>query len=92
MFRLWAKIWKDNHMLRDTVVCDDSAVNRTRKIFDALDQVAYEFDLGKPIWLDKTIREFQSHSRARFYQDNFIEAIEFDYLEIQIIEEDDQFD
>ena len=28
------------------------------------------------------------HDKARFYQDNFIEHIEFDYLEIQVIEED----
>ena len=24
MFRLWGKIWKDNHMIKDTVICDDS--------------------------------------------------------------------
>ena len=24
MFRLWGKIWKDNHLLKDTVICDDS--------------------------------------------------------------------
>ena len=24
MFRLWAKIFKDNHLLKDTVICDDS--------------------------------------------------------------------
>ena len=52
------------------------------------DEVNYTFDLGKPIWLDKTVKEFQNHSRARFYQDNFIETIDFDYLEIQMIEED----
>lgn len=23
MFRLWGRIWKDNHMLKDTVICDD---------------------------------------------------------------------
>ena len=23
MFRLWGKIWKDNHLLKDTVICDD---------------------------------------------------------------------
>lgn len=91
MFRLWAKIWKDNRMLKDIVICDDSQQKRTRKIFAALDQVVYSFDLGKPIWLDKTVREFQNHSRARFYQDNFIETIEFDYLEIQVIEEDDYY-
>lgn len=57
-------------------------------VFHALDEVCYQFDLGKPIWLDSTITEFKRHAKARFYQDNFIESIEFDYLEIHIIEED----
>ena len=86
--RLWGKIWKNNHMLRDTVIEDDRDDTRTHKIFHALDEICYEFDLGKPIWLDSTINEFKRHSKARFYQDNFIEEIPFDYLEIQIIEED----
>ena len=87
MFRLWVKIFKDNRMLNDTVICDDSDDTRTHKIFHALEQACYEFDLGKPIWLDSTVAEFRRHSKARFYQDNFIESIEFDYLEIHVIEE-----
>ena len=51
------------------------------------DDICYEFDLGKPIWLDATIHEFKVHDKARFYQDNFIEHIDFDFLEIQVIEE-----
>lgn len=88
MFRLWAKIFKDNRMLRDTCITDSGTDTRTHKIFHALDEICYEFDLGKPIWLDKTIAEFKRHDKARFTQDNFIEAIDFDYLEIQVIEED----
>lgn len=88
MFRLWGKIWKDNHMVRDTVISDDSEDTRTHKIFHALEQICYEFDLGNPIWLDSTITNFKRCSKARFYQDNFIEYIDFDYLEIQVIEED----
>ena len=38
--------------------------------------------------LDATVKDFKKHDKARFYQDNFIEQIEFDYLEIQVIEED----
>ncbi|MCI8640207.1 MAG: hypothetical protein HFG41_13990 [Coprococcus sp.] len=87
MFRLWAKEWKDNRMVRDTTICDDSADTRTHKIFGALEKACYEFDLGKPIWLDSTINEFKRHAKARFYQDSFVETIDFDYLEIQIIEE-----
>ncbi len=89
MFRLWAKIFKDNRMLRDTCICNDEQDTRTHKIFKALDEICYEFDLGKPIWLDKTVAEFKRHDKARFYQDNFIEQIDFDYLEIHVIEEDD---
>ena len=88
MFRLWAKIIKDNHLLKDTVICADSEDTRTHKVFHAIEEACYEFDLGKPIWLDSTISEFKRHDKARFTADNFIESIEFDYMEIQIIEED----
>ena len=67
---------------------DDSNDTRTHKIFRGLEKICYDFDLGNPIWLEKTIAEFKRHDKARFYQDNFIEEIPFDYLEIQVIEED----
>jgi len=88
MFRLWAKTFKDNHMIKDTVICDERADTRTHKVFDAIDAVCYQFDLGKPIWLDSTIQDFKRNDKARFTQDNFIENIDFDYLEIHVIEED----
>ena len=88
MFRLWGKIWKDNHLLKDTVFEEDSTDTRTHKIFRGLEEICYEFDLGKPIWLDKTVAEFKRHDKARFSQDNFIEEIPFDYLEIQILDEE----
>lgn len=88
MFRLWGKIIKDNRMLRDTVIENGNyAMSRTAMVLDAVDQMCYEFDLGHPVWLDKTVEEFKRHYKARFTQDNFIEGIEFDYLEIQVIEE-----
>lgn len=87
MFRLWGKIWKDNRMMKDTVICDETEDTRTHKIFHALDEICYEFDLSKPIWLDSNIAEFKKHDKTRFRSDNFVDSIEFDYLEIQIIEE-----
>lgn len=88
MFRLWAKEFKDNHMLRDITIEDDSSESRTHKIFAALEAVALEFDLPKPIWLEQNIKEFKRISKTRFSSDSFIESIPFDFLEIQIIEED----
>ena len=88
MFRLWAKEFENNHLIRDTVIEDSGEDTRTHKVFRALDEVCCQFDLVKPIWLDATIRDFKSHDKARFTQDNFIETIDFDYLEIHVIEED----
>lgn len=74
-------------MVKDFVVCDDSNETRTHKIFLALEKICYEFDLSKPIWLDANIDEFKRHDKTRFSRDNFVDNIDFDYLEIQIIEE-----
>ena len=75
-------------MLRDTCIVDGSADTRTHKVFRALDEVCYQLDLSRPIWLDKTIADFKRLGKARFTQDNFVDGVEFDYLEIQVIEED----
>ena len=89
MFRLWAKMFKDNRLMKDMEVQNASLEsNRTRKIYQAIDDICVEFDLAHPIWLESTIREFQLHDKCRFTKDNFPDEIEFDYLEIQVLEED----
>lgn len=88
MFRMWAKLMKDTRIMKDTVICiSDYSLSRTTMVFQALDDICLQFDLGKPMWLDATVHEFQKHSKARFTQDNFIEYIDFDFMEIQVIEE-----
>ncbi len=89
MFRLWAKEFKDNRLLKDITISDMAeGKSRTKKVFDAVDEVCYEFDLSRPVWLEKNINEFQRRDKTRFYKDNFIESVEFDFIEIQVIEED----
>ena len=90
MFRMWCKLFDDRgHLIKDTVIKNaDSDLNRTRKIFAAIHDACYEFDLAEPIWLDSNVSEFQRHSKVRFTKDNFVEDIEFAYMEIEVIEED----
>ena len=88
MFRLWGKIWKDSRMVKDTVISLPPTDTRTHRIFHALEEICPEFDLEKPIWLEQNIREFQRNNKTRFSQDSFIEQIDFDYLEIQILDEE----
>ena len=86
--RIWFKEWKNTHLLRDVVITDDSQDTRTHKIFHALEKACMELDLQVPLWLDNNIRDFQRYSRTRWSSDCFMEEIDFDYLEILVIEED----
>lgn len=74
-------------MLCDLVICEDEEDTRTHKIFHALEQACHTFDLSTPIWLDVNINEFKRHAKTRFSSDNFVDSIDFDYLEMQVIEE-----
>lgn len=87
MFRMWGKIFKENRMIKDQTISNDTNETRTHKVFEALNEICDIWDLSKPIWLNTNIAEFKKSSKTRFNQDNFIESIDFDFLEIHIIEE-----
>ncbi|MBR5127756.1 MAG: hypothetical protein IKU69_04945 [Roseburia sp.] len=86
--RIWFKMIKDNRLVKDTTITDESKDTRTHKIFRALEEACYEFDLGRPIWLDANVNEFKQNAKTRFRQESFVETIEFDFLEMHVIEED----
>lgn len=89
MFRIWGKIIKNGKTINDHTVCiDDYTMTRTKKVYQALDELCYTFDLSKPIWLQSNQADFLYHARTRFTQDNFIDSIDFDYLDFQVIEEE----
>ena len=80
MFRMWGKLMKSNRLLKDTVISvEDAGLNRTRKVYKALEDICYEFDLPKPLWLEANKKEFMTHDKTRFYHDSFIEDINFDF-------------
>ena len=88
MFRIWGKLYKNNRLIQDISVCNDTEDTRTHKVFYALDEICRAFDLSKPIWLDANIRDFKRHARTCFRQDSFVDEVDFDYLDFHVIEED----
>ncbi|SFL27642.1 hypothetical protein SAMN05216390_11698 [Lachnospiraceae bacterium KH1T2] len=86
--RIWCKEWHKGKVLRDCVIEDYENDTRTHKIIRGLEKACHELDLAVPIWLDSNVGEFKRSSKTRFRADSFIEEIPFDYLELQIIEED----
>ena len=64
--RIWGKIIKDNHLVKDTVVLLEGSQRRTLKIFEGLRLICLEFDLAVPVWLDTNVKEFQKIAKTRF--------------------------
>ena len=86
--RFWFKLWKDTRLKKELTIERNEKDTRTHKVLHAIEDAVHEVDLGMPIWLEKNIKDFKRASRCRFYQDSFVEALDYDYLEIQVLEED----
>lgn len=86
--RIWFKVYKDAHLIMNDTIDNYEDDTRTHKVFAALEQVCNNFDFSIPIWLDNNINEFKIRSKTSFNKDNFIEEIEFDYMEMEVLEED----
>jgi hypothetical protein len=89
MFRLWGKVIKNNKIIQDMVYENDNlSISKKDKIEQGIEEICYAFDLSKPLWLLNNKKEMPQYNRTSFHQDHFMESISFDYLEIEIIEDD----
>ena len=86
--RIWFRQFKENRMLRDVTVSDHEDDTRTHKVVRSLEHACADMDLPVPVWLEVNIADFKRNAKCRFYQDSFLESVGFDYLEMQVIEED----
>ena len=86
--KIWFKLWKNSKLQNDVTIEDTSDDTRTHKVQNCLGEACRTFDLERPLWLDRTIADFKAGARARFYADSFIEDVPFDYMEIEVLEED----
>jgi hypothetical protein len=82
MSRLWIRVLKRHRIDRQhTVPC---AWGEERR---ALEQGLVELDLPAPMWLDKHSREFGDFRRTSFLPDHFVEAVDFERLEIEYLDD-----
>lgn len=87
MFRLWGKIIKNNRITTDKIFeLEAFDLNINEKIDQGLEALCYHFDIQKPLWFKDNNTDFELVGKTRFTDHHFIETIDFDYFEIEIIE------
>ena len=76
--KFWGKLKTEDKIIKDIVVtCGD--------LKTAVAAICNEFDLSKPIILEKHLNETASFNRTVFYPDDFVESVTFDSFEIEKI-------
>jgi len=90
MFRLWGIVRKNNKIIMDMVSEYSGAdLSEQDRLHRCIEEICYKLDLERPIWLEKNQREYQEYKRTVLTQDNFIERINFDTLELEVISDDE---
>ena len=81
---------KNNKIIMDMVSEYSGAdLSEQDRLHRCIEEICYKLDLERPIWLEKNQREFEEYKRAVLTQDNFMEKIDFDALEIEVIQDDE---
>ena len=83
MSRLWARIIKKHRIDRQATT--DTGMEGVQ---DALTRLCHDFDIPRPIWLNKHEREFEQFRRTVFLPEHFMEEVPFQRLEIEFLEDD----
>lgn len=89
MTRIWFKLVRNQKILQDLVIEVKKKKNKKDMIVGALEEVCMAFNLQKPMWFSDVEKDLTQFGRASFKQVHFIEEIDFDYLEFEIIEDEE---
>lgn len=87
MFKLWAKKIKDNKIIASLIIKNKENISSSEKTEKCLKEICQKFDLSVPLWLEKHDMEFSQFKYVTFYQDDFIDDIDFDKFEIELIDD-----
>lgn len=87
MYKLWAKKIKHNKIISSITVKNNEDISFSEKRDKCIKEICQKFDLSVPLWLEKHRIEFSEFKYITFYEDDFIDDIDFDKLEIELIDD-----
>lgn len=87
MIRLWGKIYKKNKMIKQYEYTCNEDIAYQKQLTKCIVAICYKFDIQKPYWLNRNLKEYNRIKKTSFNQDNFIEKIDFDKFEIEVLDE-----
>lgn len=72
-----------NHKAIRRAKAFSSAEDVTTALNESLEVIYKQLDVAEPVWVSKHARELSAFSRTRFTQEDFLEPVDFDWMEIE---------
>ena len=86
--KLWAIVRLGGKIKKDAVLTADySPPLDDTELHEILKSLCYELDLACPVVLSKHLKDMAAFSRTAFLPGDFMEPVDFDRLELEIITE-----
>lgn len=88
MMKIWAKVLTDHRIMNETVREFSSARPSDMEGWSVLlHELCQDLDLCRPVILSKHVNDLKQFSRVVFKPADFIESVDFDEFEIEVIPE-----
>ena len=87
MYKLWAKKIKDNRIINSVTATNKDSISNKEKRKKCIDEICRKFDISIPVWLENHDVEFSQYKYVVLYPEDFIDEIDFDKLEIELIDD-----
>lgn len=86
--RVWAKIITEHKTVREAVgEFDSPRPSDLAGWEDILHPLCQQLDLSRPVLLQKHYQDLQRFSRAVFKASDFMEPVDFDRFEVEVLQE-----
>ncbi len=82
MVKLWAKTVKDDKIILKYDFNKDESMEWAH-FFDYVREICHELDLPTPVILKTHLFNFAKFNYVRFFANDFVEPVEFDFLVIE---------
>ena len=86
--KIWAKVLQDHRIMRETVREFSSARPSDMEGWSVpVHELCQDLDLCRPVMLRKHVNDLRQFSRVVFKPADFIESVDFDEFEIEVLPE-----
>ncbi len=83
MIKIWGRTIKKNKIIKSHTV-EYYGTFTEDIVMDGIYSICLEFDIPRPIVLNKHERDISNFLMVKFFADDFIEKVDFDRLEVNV--------